>query len=194
MGKGTLFKLAMKVDQIGIESKKNIMQKQRLAVFNKAYKKVLSDSRGLKKLGAYAKIGDYRDVVNDAVVKVWAKYGEDLYDMKQLEIIKLIVQSIKWVRLSKMRTKKDLSSQYFTNYISEFENFDITFISNWMHDLELKIDASINNIPHLPLLIEGYNSKDFIDNGIYKTKRIALYQTKLQIDKYKKILENESCL
>jgi hypothetical protein len=182
----------MREEQIGTELKKNFMERSKSKVFNKAYNKVISDSRRLRKLGAYAKLGDYRDVVNDACIKVWSKYGDSLYDMSQLEIIKLIVKSIRWARLSKMRTKKDLSSQYFTNYISEFENFDITFRSNWLHDLELQIDASLNNLPQLPMLVDGFNSKDFIDAGIYKTKRIALYQSKLQVEKYKTILLKEA--
>lgn len=161
----------------------------RLANFNKAYKSVLKDSRGILKLGGYKKVGDYRDVVNDACIKVIKKYGDDLYVKSPKEIASLIVHAMKFVRLSKMRTKKDLSSEYFTNYISEFENFDITFRSDWLHDVELKIDADLNNLPDLHRIVGGFNSKDYIDQGIYKSKRVALYQTQKQIEKYKKIYE-----
>jgi hypothetical protein len=156
--------------------------------FDKAYKKVLTDSRNLRKLGGYGKVGDYRDVVNDASLKVWCKYGEKLFDLDQIEVVKLIVQSMKWCRLSKMRSKKDLSSQYLTNYISEFENFDEVAKSSWEGDLELTIDSSINNMNLLPLIVEGYNSKDYMDQNIFKTKRVALYQTQKQIDNYKSII------
>lgn len=157
--------------------------------FNKAYNSVIKDSRSILKLGAYRKVGDYRDVVNDACLKLIKKYGEELYTKSPKEIAGLIVHSIKWVRHSKMRTKKDLSSEFFTNYISEFENFDVTFRSDWLHDVELRIDADLNKLPDLVTIVEGFNSKDYIDRGIYKSKRVALYQTQKQIDKYKKIYE-----
>lgn len=165
------------------------MQRMSLHNFNKAYKSVVKDSRSILKLGAYRKVGDYRDVVNDACLKLIKKYGDDLYIKSPREIASLIVKSMKWVRLSKMRTKKDLSSEFFTNYISEFENFDVSFRSDWLHDVELKIDADLNNLPDLVTIVGGFNSKDYIDKGIYKSKRIALYQTQKQIDKYKKIYE-----
>lgn len=167
------------------------LQKYKLYNFNSAYKKVISQSRSVRKLGGYAKVGDHRDVVNDACIKLLSKYGEELYDKDQNDIVKLLMQSMKWCRLSKMRSKKDISSEYLTNYISEFVEFDEPAKNGWEGDLDLVIDSKLNKLDLLPLIVGGYNSKDYMDQDIFKSKRIALYQTQKQVDKYKKMLIND---
>lgn len=157
--------------------------------FNIAYKSVLSKTRRIRKLGAYGKVGDYRDVVNDACIKVIRKFGDSLYVKNPSEIASIIVNSVKWVRLSKMRTKKDLASQYKTSYVSQIEGFDIGTGCNWAMSVDLKIDSEMNNIPDMMNILDGFNSRDYIDMGLYNNKMTVMRKTKPQLEKIRRIYE-----
>ena len=166
------------------------MSRDEINNFTIAYKSVLRKSRRLRKIGAYEKVGDYRDVVNDACVKVIRKFGDELYSKRPSEISSIIVHAVRWARLSRMRTKKDLSSQYLTSYTSQIDGFDVITKCNWATSVELKIDSEINNLPDMLNILDGFNSRDYIDIGLYNNKMTVMRKIKPQLEKMRKIYED----